>query len=240
MEKRVVIVGASSGIGRGLAEVYARAGWKVGITGRRKELLVAFRSKYPKNVFLSDFDVVKDDVESKLSDLTSVLGGLDLLVISAGVGYQNPDLEVSKEFEAIQTNVVAFARVALWAFNYFKGQKGGHLAGISSIAGIRGLDICPSYSASKGFEAIFLESLRRKSYQEKLEIGVTTIIPGFVDTAMGQSKQAFWRASVDEASRKIFSALEDKCDKVYVTERWRFIAFILNLVPDFIFKRVKV
>ena len=240
MEKRIIVVGASSGIGRGLAEIYAKAGWRVGVTGRRKELLIAFKAKYPKNVFWSDFDVAKDDVEEKLTGLTNELGGLDLLVISAGVGYQNPALETAKELETVQTDVVGFLKVALWAFDYFKTHNGGHLAGISSIAGIRGLDICPSYSASKGFEAILLESLRRKSYQEQLGISVTTIIPGFVDTAMGQSKQAFWRASVEEASRQIYAEVEKKRDKVYVTERWRYVAFFLKFVPDFLFKRVKM
>ena len=238
--KKIIIVGASSGIGQGLARSYAQRDCKIGITGRRKELLEEIRKENPDKFVVSAFDINEEGMEQRLLELADKLGGLDLLIISAGIGYRNPDMDVSLEMRTIQTNVVGFTKVLLFGFDFFKKQGCGHIVGISSIAGIRGIDLCPAYSASKGFEALYLESLRRKSKKEKLNIIVSTIIPGFVDTVMarGKKKHIFWKASVEKAASQIIRAIDKKKNKVYVTKRWRGIAWVLRRMPDWIFENL--
>jgi short-subunit dehydrogenase len=236
--KKIIIVGASSGIGQGLACHYAQQDCIVGITGRRKELLQEMKNEYPDKIIISSFDINGEEVEQRLSELISKLDGLDLLIVSAGVGYRNPDMEKQKEMVTIQTNVVAFTKIIMFGFDFFKKQGYGHLAGISSIAGIRGIDLCPAYSASKGYEALYLESLRRKSKKDNLGIVATTIIPGFVDTAMAQGKYVFWSSSVEKAARQIVCGLEKKKGKIYVTRRWRGIAWLFKKIPNYLFERL--
>ncbi len=236
--EKIIIVGASSGIGQGLAREYARRDCKIGITGRRQDLLEEIKSENPGKFIVSAFDINGEDVEQRLLELVEKLGGLDLLVISAGVGYRNPDMEIALEMRTIQTNVVGFSKVLLFGFDFFKKQGHGHIAGISSIAGIRGIDLCPAYSASKGFEALYMESLRRKSKKEKLNITVLTIIPGFVNTVMAQGKHVFWRSSVEKAAVQIVEAIDKKKNKVYVTKRWRGIAWILRRMPNCLFNNI--
>jgi short-subunit dehydrogenase len=133
--------------------------------------------------------------------------------------------------------VVAFTKIMMFTYKYFEKKGEGHIVGISSIAGIRGLDVCPSYSASKGYEALYLESLRRKARKSGLNIKILTVLPGFVDTAMGQGNHVFWRASVKKAVSQIKTAIYKGYGRAYITRRWRVIAWILKFVPRWIFER---
>ena len=85
--KKVIIIGSTSGIGKGLAECFAANNYKVGITGRRKELLLELKDKNP-DAYLTKVLDVTDTPSSiqRLEELTNELGGLDLLVISSGIG----------------------------------------------------------------------------------------------------------------------------------------------------------
>ena len=118
--KRVIIIGASSGIGKELAKLFAQNNDKVGITGRRIGLLNELKSQHPDSFFIKSFDIsdTKTTVE-KLEELTSELGGLDLIIISSGTGEINEKLDFEIENRTIHTNVIGFTCVADWAFNYF-------------------------------------------------------------------------------------------------------------------------
>jgi short-subunit dehydrogenase len=236
--KKIIIVGASSGIGQALARMYAQQDCMVGITGRREELLQEMKKENPDKIITGAFDINEEGVENRLTELIHKLGGLDLLIVSAGVGYRNPNMDKAKEMITVQTNVVSFTKVIMFGFDYFKKQEYGHLAGISSIAGIRGIDLCPAYSASKGYEALYLESLRRKSRKDKLGIKVTTIIPGFVNTVMAQGEFVFWRCSVEKAAEQIITGLKKVRSKIYVTRRWRGVAWLFKKVPNYLFERL--
>ncbi len=235
--EKVIIIGASSGIGEGLARAFAEEGCKIGILARREELLQKLDADYP-NVFLTRVcDITKEEPENYLQPIIDQLGGVDLLILSAGVGYQNMELDPDKEIRTAQTNVVAFTKIMMFTYKYFEKKGEGHIVGISSIAGIRGLDVCPSYSASKGYEALYLESLRRKARKSGLNIKILTVLPGFVDTAMGQGNNVIWRASVKKPVSQIKTAIYKGYGRAYITRRWRVIAWILKFVPRWIFER---
>jgi short-subunit dehydrogenase len=237
--KKAIVVGASSGIGQQLAVLLAANDYKVGITGRRDQLLLNLQATNPEQFVVSVFDVTDiATVPLQLKQLTDELGGLDLLVLSSGTGKINPTLDTAVEQEINALNVAGFTAVANWTFNLFQKQGFGHFAAITSIAGIRGSRQAPAYFASKAYQINCLEGLRQKAKNTKLPIYVTDIRPGFVDTAMAAGENLFWVAPVEKASLQIYKAIENKRDVVYITQRWRIIAFLFWILPKAIHKKL--
>lgn len=237
--KKCIIIGATSGIGRELAKIYSSNEYIVGITGRRENLLQELKKENPKSYIIKCFDIsLPDTNEKNLNELASELGGLDLIVINSGVGYPNESLDYKLEKDTFDTNITGVAEIAVWAFNYFKNQGYGNIAFVTSIAGMRGGRFNPAYSASKAFQMNYCEGLRAKAKKSKLQIYVTDIRPGFVDTAMAKSPNKFWVAPPKKAAKQIFSALKKKKKIAYVTKRWIIVAYILKLLPKWIFDRI--
>jgi len=136
--KKAIVIGATSGIGRELATLLAENNYQVGITGRRTELLESLKKEKPDSFLWRAFDVTdtKATIEH-LEALIAELGGLDLLVISSGIGDVNQNLDFEIEKQAINLNVVGFTAICDWSFKYFEEQKHGHITAITSIAGLR-------------------------------------------------------------------------------------------------------
>lgn len=236
--KKAIIVGATSGIGKELAIQLVNKNYLVGVTGRREDLLAELKNKYPDNIFYKCFDVSKDNNSDKLDELTAKLGSLDLLIISSGTGEFNPELIFEIEKNTLDVNINGFVEIACWGFNYFKKQGYGHLAGITSISGLRGSREGLSYSATKSFQIKYLEGLRQNSQHNKLSITVTDIRPGFVDTKMAKADIKFWVASPAKAAKQILTSIKRKKDIAYITRRWSIIAFLIRIIPDFIYKQL--
>jgi short-subunit dehydrogenase len=237
--QKVIVLGATSGIGREVARLYASQGCSVGITGRREELLSELRAECPERYFASAFDISHvSSVERCLDALTEQLGGLDLLLLSSGYGKRNSELAFETEQLTIQTDVSGFTAVVGWAFKYFVQQNYGHIAAISSIAGLRGNRYAPAYSASKGYNMHYLQSLRQLVNHQRYNICITDIRPGFVDTQMAQGSGVFWSAPVPKAAAQIVRAIQQKREVVYITKRWRYVALLLRLIPRVIFERI--
>lgn len=231
--KNIIIIGASSGIGRELAKVFSQRGYTVGMAARRFELLEETAKELPGISFVKRMDAGRpDEAMAVLEGLIAEMGGTDIIVINAGIGFRNPDLEWEKEKNTIAVNVAGFTALAGLAMKYFLKRGQGHLAGVSSLTAVRGSSIAPAYSASKAFIAHYLDALRLKAYKMKLPICVTHIQPGFVDTAMGQGEDAFWSASATKAARQIADAIEKKKQHVYITKRWRLIAWLMKVLPQ--------
>ncbi len=236
--KKAIVVGATSGIGRGLARLLVENGYKVGITGRRMHLLDEIKGENPDFYFTGNFDVRDTgEISDQLEKLVNALGGLNLLIISSGTGDVIDHLDFNIEMNTIDTNVCGFTAIADWAFNYFEKQKSGQLVGISSIAGIRGNRFAPAYAASKAYQMNYIQGLRQRAAKLKIAVYITDIRPGFVDTAMAQSDYLFWVSSVDKASRQIFRAIKARRKVAYITRRWAIIAFLMKIIPDWIYHK---
>jgi len=237
--KKVIVVGATSGIGMGLARIFVQNQYQVGITGRRLPLLHQLCNENPDACFVKAMDVTQpDEAIRQLEMLVAEMGGLDLLILNSGTGHRNEALDFTLELPAIQTNVLGFTALADWAFNYFSEQKGGHLAVVSSVAGIRGSRFAPAYGASKAYQISYMQALRQKAKKLKLQVTITDIRPGFVDTAMAQGDGLFWVASVEKAAQQIYKALSQKKEIVYITKRWRLVAGFIRLLPRMIYEKV--
>lgn len=237
--KKAIVVGATSGIGRQLAELLAANNYVVGITGRRKNLLEKIKAEKPDSYFIKTFDVTDlKQVEKNLIELTKEIGGLDLLILSSGTGDLNENLDFEIEKRTIETNVLGFTCITNWAFNFFQKQKYGHLIAITSVGGLRGSRHAPAYNATKSFQMNYLEGLRQKAKKLNSDIKVTDVRPGFVNTDMAKGEGLFWVAPVEKASQQIFRAIKRKKEIVYVTKRWRLMASILKHLPKSIYDKM--
>lgn len=235
---KIIIIGASSGIGKSVAESYASKGHIVGITGRRLNLLEEMASLYPENMIVCAMDVA-DAVQSKLKlqDLIANLGGVDLIIINAGVGY--PKATLDQELQTIAVNVHGFTNLARFSYDYFVAQGGGQLAGVSSVAAVRSSPYAPEYHGSKAYMSSYLEGLRLRSAKRKHRVFVTDIRPGFVETAMTRSnKNMFWLATPKRAAFYIIKALEQKKKVAYITPRYWFLAQLLKVLPEWLIAKI--
>lgn len=237
MNRKIIIVGATSGIGRRMAELSAEQGYNIGVTGRRKELLEEIRKKFPEQTEYECFDVTGPNNIQHLETLTQRLGGLDTLIISAGIGEPSKILDPAIDKVTVDTNVRGFTEIANWCFNHFASQGYGRLAVISSVAANRGGLHAPAYNASKAFQSNYAYGLSLKAGRINKNITVTCIEPGFVATKMAKSDKLFWVVPVEKASRQIMKAIENRRRKVYISRRWWLIAKILKWAPHWLYKR---
>lgn len=237
--KKAIIIGATSGIGKKLAELLVDNDYKVGVTGRRSELLSKLKAKNPELIISKSFDItdLKTTIES-LNALEEELGGLDLLILSSGTGDLNQSLDFEIEKRTINTNVLGFTNIADWTYKYFENQKHGHFVTISSVGGLRGSRIAPAYNASKSYQMNYLEGLRQKASKLKDPIIITDIRPGLVNTEMAKGEGLFWVMPVDKICRQIFKAIKKKKKVAYVSKRWGFIAQLIKSLPRFIYEKM--
>jgi len=236
--KRIIIIGATSGIGRKMAELYAATGNIVGITGRRKELLDEIENMYPGKIKTECFDVTGNENIARLTSLIQKIGGLDILVYSSGIGELSKGLDWEIDKLTVETNVKGFIEIANWSFNYFLNHDGGRMAVISSIAANRGNSWAPSYSASKAFQSNYFEALAIKAKKMKKDIGIICVEPGFVDTKMAKGNKRFWVVPLEKAVRQIIKGIEKKKQKVYVSKRWWLVARLMRLTPFWLYKKI--
>lgn len=213
----VLITGASSGIGRGLAIELARRGAKVGLVARRAELL---------DEIVSDLDAPKRanalalaaDVEDPQSvrgaaeRLVSQFGRVDMLIANAGIGVTNPgaEFDAAKLSSVINVNLIGAANSVAAVLPEMIARGSGHLVAISSLAAYRGLPKSAAYCASKAGLSVMFESLRLDIAPRG--INVTIIHPGFIKTPLTAGRQAHlpWLMEVDEAVNKMLRAIEKR------------------------------
>ena len=238
---RVLVVGATSGLGRGIAETYISRGCVVGIAARRQQLLAEVAAGHP-DVYTAVCDVTQPEAcVEQLKALVMQMGGMDLLVLSSGVGNQNVVLSYEAERPMIETNVVGWTAIVDWAYTYFKEQGFGHLAAISSIAGVRGLAPAPVYSASKAFQSHYLEAIRQRAMRTGGRLCVTDIRPGFVLTPLlANPKQFFWVLKPEKAVRSIVRAIDRRKGVATITTRWAMLVPIMRILPNWLMALVLV
>ena len=241
MNKKVIIIGATSGIGREVALVYIAQGWTVGVAGRREAELESLRAMAPEQVFTQVLDVTKDDATEHLQTLINKVGGMDLFLLSSGIGMQNYTLDTEIELATAATNVEGFIRMTNAAYHYFEKQGHGHLAVISSIAGTKGLGAAAAYSATKGFQHMYMDALDQLSRMQKLNISFTDIRPGFVATPLLKSSKSYpMLMEAPIVALDIVDALERKKRVAIIDWRFRLLVGFWRLIPKWIWLRLPV
>ena len=241
MDKKIIIIGATSGIGREVALIYIAQGWKVGIAGRRSAELELLRTEAPSQVSAQVLDVTQEDAPLKLQSLIEQMGGMDVFLLSSGIGKQNYDLQTDIELATAATNVEGFIRMTNAAYHYFEQQGHGHLAVISSIAGTKGLGAAAAYSATKGFQNIYMDALDQLARMQKLNLHFTDIRPGFVATPLlaGEKKYPMLM-DAPIVALDIVRAIEKKKRVAIIDWKYRLLVSLWRLIPRWIWLRLPI
>ena len=231
--KRAIIIGATSGLGREIAMNLVREGWSVGVAGRRVELLDGF-AVYER------IDVTAEDAEVGVESLVKKLGGVDLFVNVAGVGFQNPTLDPKVEKHTFDVNGYGFMRMVDWAYNYFKKEKReGHIAIISSIAGTKPLGTAAAYSATKRMQSHYLTGLAQLARMEGLKIRFTDIRPGFAATdILNPNKHYPMMMKKEYAGRLATRAILKKRRVAIIDWKFAILTFFWSLIPNWMWERL--
>jgi len=241
MSKKIIIIGATSGIGREVALIYIAKGWKVGIAGRRSAELESLRAEAPEQVSAQVLDVTQDDAPQKLQALIEQVGGMDVFLLSSGIGKQNPALQTELELATSATNVEGFIRMTNAAYHYFEQQGYGHLAVISSIAGTKGLGAAPAYSATKGFQSIYMDALGQLSRMQKLNITFTDIRPGFVATPLLNDQKKYPMLMHPRIVALDIAEAIRKGKRVAIIDwKYRLLVGFWRLIPKWIWLRLPI
>ncbi len=239
MTKKAIVIGASSGIGKELAVVLAENGYEVGLMARRLHLLKELQEQIPTKTYIGYLDISQpEEAIESVKEILEAMGDVDLIVVNSGASFSDKILSWESEKQTLDVNVYGFCAMASLAFRYFCHKKKGHLVGISSIGALRGYDKAPAYTASKAFVSNYLEGLRKRAFKKGLNLVVTDVKPGFVETEMMRGTGHFWVASPRVAAEQIYRAIKNKKNHVYITRRWRLIAWLMKFLPTSIYNRM--
>ena len=239
--KRIVIMGATSGIGLHVAEALAATGWRVGVAGRKVDRMKSLKEMFPENLEWEAIDVTKSDAPKKLLSLIRKLGGMDIYFHVAGIGFFDPELNMSRELATAETNVVGFTRMIDTAFHFFSNIGHGHIAIISSVAGTKGIGEIAAYSASKRYQQNYLEALEQLSHMRGLNISFTDIRPGWVRTPLLDPNQTYpmiMRES--EVVPLVIKALRKRSRIAVIDKRWAVAVFFWRLIPGRLWIKIPV
>lgn len=238
--KNILITGATSGIGKELAIQFAAQGNKVGLMGRRTEKLEKLKVQIGKNAFIRTLDVTDlETAKDVYEDLAEEMGGVDIFILNAGVGIAKTIAPWRADKNTIEVNVMAFAHGCHFAFDYFRKQGHGQIVGMSSVASHLATHRAAAYTASKHFISNYMTGFRQKAKRVDADITVTDIRPGFVKSEMtARNRGMFWVADTDKAVLQMIKAIDKKRNRVYITKRWRLVAILAKLTPQFVWDRL--
>ncbi len=242
--RSILIIGASSGIGRQVALDFARGGWRVGIAARSEERLKEIKSQYPDRIAYSVIDVTAADAPQRFLDLIELTGGMDVLLMSAGVGWMNPSLDGLVDVNTVAVNCDGFVKIIDAAYNYYKSAsmaERGHIAAITSVAGTKGIGIAASYSASKRFQSTYIDALEQLARQEGVTVDFTDIRPGFIDTPLlDGSHDLPMTMSLGYAVPKVERAIHHRRRIAYIDQRWGALTALWRALPRAVWKRMRL
>lgn len=237
---RLIIIGATSGIGLATAQCYIRKGWRIGIAGRREEELRKLKESAPEQIEYKAIDITSPNAAEQLQELIDKTGGMDVFLLSSGIGSQNRNLDPTIEIDTIRTNAEGFTRMVTTAFNYFKGRQAGHIVVISSIAGTKGLGAAPAYSATKRFQNHYIDTLVQLARIEHLNIKFTDIRPGFVATDLLKNQDYPLLMQADRVAAQIVKAIDKQKRVAVIDFRYKLLVFFWKLIPQWLWERLSI
>ncbi|MDP0530372.1 SDR family NAD(P)-dependent oxidoreductase [Porphyromonas gingivalis] len=238
--KRIVIVGATSGIGLDVARLFISRGWFVGVAGRNTQMLDALKQENPSQVYTAVIDITHSDAPERLSHLIEEMSGMDVYFHSSGIGYNNPQLDETKELDTLRTNGEGFTRMIGAAYRYFRLRKKGQIVAISSVAATRGMGSAPAYSATKRFQMHYLQSIRQLATTDSLHLAVTEIRPGFVDTPLLRDGKYPMLMESKIVAQAIVKAVIRRKRLLTFDWRYRLLVAFWRMIPVRIWEKTRV
>ena len=239
--KRVVIIGASSGMGQEVAKLLLAEGCHLGVAARREDRLLELKQLAPDRVEVQAIDVTAEDAAMRLRELINRLGGMNLFFYASGIGKQNRTLTPDIELNTVNTNGMGFTRMIGEAYRYFAEQGKGHIAAITSIAGTKGLGPAPSYSATKAMQNVYLQALEQQANARNLKIRFTDIRPGFVDTDLLKGDFHYpMMLNPENVARQIVRAINNKRHIKVIDWRYALMTALWRRIPRPIWRHLKL
>lgn len=239
---RIIIIGATSGLGRALAERFILAGWTVGAVGRNPSALAALQESAPRQVTTMQIDINQNDAPQRLAELTSAIGGMDIYLHCAGILSEPKHLDPATEAAVATTNATGFARMLSAAFNYFfDNRRDGRIVAISSVAGCRGLGDLPAYSASKAFDVAYLEALRQRADSLGMPVKVVDIRPGWTRTPLlDPDREYLFEMPASRVADMIFNAVLHARRTATIGVVWQILTSLERLLPAALWQRLHI
>jgi len=240
--KTVLITGASSGLGEGMAKLFAKLGYNLAICARRIDRLEHLKSElmdtYPdirvecRTLDVSDYDAIFEVFDAFTTDF----GHIDRVIVNAGVGESR---RIGKgRFETnrrtVEINFISALAQCEAAMNIFRTQNSGHLVVISSMSAVRGMPKhLTAYGASKAGLAHLAEGIRADMLLTKLPIKVSTIYPGYIRTEINENAKPLpFEVDTDTGTKAIVTAIEAGVDEAYVPSLpWSIVGKAMKYMP---------
>ena len=242
--KRIILTGASSGIGRALAVEYGRRGSSLVLVARREQQLRAVAEAVEmaggRAVFMVDDVTSPGSAERTLAMADESFGGVDIIIMNAGLG--SPAFATSFDAEeterVMEVNYYSIVRMISAALPRLLAAGTGQLVAISSLAAYRGMPGSGAYNASKAAVTVLMESLRTELRGTGVDL--TTIAPGFVRSEMTAQNefQMPFMLDADDAARRIAKAIDRRTSEYRFPLPLSLLIRISNLLPNWLYDRI--
>lgn len=241
---KILITGASSGLGEGMARVYAARGASLGLVARRKALLADLAAELrpaAAAVVAERLDVTEiDTVPTVFQSIAEELGGLDRVIVNAGLGKGAPigTGRAAANIETVQTNLVGALAQIEAAMQIFREQNAGHLVLISSMSAVRGLPKAQAaYSASKAGLAALGQGLQAELAGSPIKVSV--ILPGYIETDINRGVNTKLKVDTETGVRALVAAIDAEPQRAVVPKwPWVGVDAALRYLPDEITRRM--
>src|SRR4051794_39790915 len=251
MRKNVLITGASSGLGAGMARILAAKGHHLALTARRvdrlEELKAELLAAHPDiEVVVHALDVNDhDQVFAVFKQSITELGGLDRVIVNAGLG-KGGRIGTGKFYankQTAETNFVAALAQCEAAMEHFYERKAGHLVMISSMSAMRGMpSSMTTYAATKAGVAALAEGIRSDLIGRKgIDIKVTTLFPGYIASEMNEGVEQEARLMVDTETgcKALVKAIEKEVSEAAIpTWPWLPLGKVMKHAPLGVVRRM--
>lgn len=243
----ILITGASSGLGEGMARRWAARGRNLALCARRLDRLEALRTEllaaHPSiRVAVRALDVTDGDaVERVFGELDAELGGIDRFVLNAGLG-KGASIGTGKAHanrETAMVNVVGTLNQAEAAMELLLARGEGHLVFISSVSSLRGMPKAQNtYGASKAFVSSLAQGLYAELDSAGSRIVVTDILPGYIRTDLNRAVKTSLMTDFDEGVDSLVKTIDTEPTRAFVPAKpWMAIGPLLTLLPEKVSRR---
>ena len=242
----VLILGATSGIGKAVARRWAMEKADLILAARdtaeAERTAADLRVRYGAKARVVEFDALKFESIEQFANGFSA-DGSKLAGVVLCYGYMTDQLEAQKNSEAarqtVETNYTSPMLLLEQFAAQFEKARSGFICAVSSVAGDRGRQSNYIYGSSKAALNAFLEGLRVRLF--KSDVDVVTVKPGFVDTAMTWGLPGMFLVAMPEkVADDMWRAVRHRRGAIYTPWFWRYIMLIIRMIPNFIFKRMKL
>jgi short-subunit dehydrogenase len=244
--RKILVLGATSGIAEATCRIWASQGASLFLVARNADKLAAVAADL-KTRGAAYVDTAMADLDDTtqhpalLAHAINSLGGMDVAYLAHGILGDQAKAEQDFQTAAhiIHTNFVSAVSLLTWLANFCVQRHAGVLAVISSVAGDRGRKSNYLYGSSKAGLTAFLGGLRNRVDREG--VTVLNIKPGPVKTAMTASMAGSEKfADVNKVAESIVKAIDAKADNLYVPFQWGPIMWVIQHIPERVFKKLNL